>query len=175
MGGKNNNAINNAGSKKINVIAEKFVYRLKEIYVQEKQQESNINKKTPSSHGNKSVNGSKNNGNGKHCSNKFVVLEDYNEEGMKKSSNKEEKNEIEFFMKQKLQPTPYETSKWFHVMVNYFKDSWKRMIDKELTNDDNKDIIEEFNGKCMMENEIEEMEEVKDAELQWVGILMCWL
>ncbi|GKE41299.1 RNA-directed DNA polymerase, eukaryota, reverse transcriptase zinc-binding domain protein [Tanacetum coccineum] len=41
--------------------------------------------------------------------------------------------------------------------------SWKRMIDKELTHDDNEDVIEELNGRCMMENEIEGMEECNSS------------
>ncbi|GKC67100.1 RNA-directed DNA polymerase, eukaryota, reverse transcriptase zinc-binding domain protein [Tanacetum coccineum] len=35
------------------------------------------------------------------------------------------KKEVDYFITQKLQPTPCETNKWSHKMVNYFKDRWE--------------------------------------------------
>ncbi|GJY14654.1 hypothetical protein Tco_0385076 [Tanacetum coccineum] len=52
-------------------------------------------------------------------------------------------------------PTPSETSKWTHKMVNYFKDKLNNMNDNlEIYNEG--DVLEDSgqNGKCMEENEI---------------------
>ncbi|GKE84384.1 RNA-directed DNA polymerase, eukaryota, reverse transcriptase zinc-binding domain protein, partial [Tanacetum coccineum] len=60
------------------------------------------------------------------------------------------KKEVDYFVQQKLQPTPFETSKWSQDMINYYKESWERMIDKGSIEDDPEDVLEELNGNCML-------------------------
>ncbi|GKE42826.1 hypothetical protein Tco_1470110 [Tanacetum coccineum] len=70
--------------------------------------------------------------------------------------NNEQKREVEFFINQKLQPTPAETSKWSYRMVNYFKDRSESM-NSYIEISDEEDVLEDTGhaGKSMEENEID--------------------
>ncbi|GKF64752.1 hypothetical protein Tco_0188200, partial [Tanacetum coccineum] len=120
---------------------------------QAKVMESNRGKHNGNSQGKHSANGSKIDAKGKQSSNKFAVLKECNEEYT-------------------LQPTPFETSKWSHQLINYFKERWEAAYDKEgLDNEDEDEhVLEELSGKCFIENEVEGMEEAKGVELLWAGI-----
>ncbi|GJX53395.1 RNA-directed DNA polymerase, eukaryota, reverse transcriptase zinc-binding domain protein [Tanacetum coccineum] len=87
-------------------------------------------------------------------SNKYVVLEDLGE-NVGCDIDVSQKKEVEYFVNQKLQPTPFETSKWSHKMVKYFKDKWEEMKDS-IEIDDEEEVIEDTGqiGKSMYENEI---------------------
>ncbi|GJV84366.1 hypothetical protein Tco_1524264 [Tanacetum coccineum] len=99
---------------------------------------------------------------GKLSTNKFVVLADYNDEVKGMNINADQRKEVDFFVQQKLQPTPFKTSKWSQDMVNYYKESWERMIDKGNIEDDTEDSLEELNGNCIVMNEIEGMSKGND-------------
>ncbi|GJZ19875.1 RNA-directed DNA polymerase, eukaryota, reverse transcriptase zinc-binding domain protein [Tanacetum coccineum] len=107
----------------------------------------------------KPVNGTSNGLKGTQSKNKYAILEDCDDEGNRKKLNKEQVNEVEYFVKQRMQPTPFETSKWSHEMVKFFKDSWERMIDKGQNKEETEDVMEDLNGNGMMVNEIEGMAE----------------
>ncbi|GKA57377.1 hypothetical protein Tco_0756565 [Tanacetum coccineum] len=81
------------------------------------------------SQGKNTANGSNSDGKGNQGSNKFVVLEDCNDDDIGMRLNKEQKNEMG-------------------------DDS-----DKGITNNDDEDVIEELSGKCIIENEIEGIKE----------------
>ncbi|GJT69872.1 hypothetical protein Tco_1029158 [Tanacetum coccineum] len=96
---------------------------------------------------------------GMKSSNKYVVLEDCNDEDIVVRLKEERKKEVEYLVNQRLEPTPFETSKWSHLMVNYFKERWEESTDKGVADDDDEDVIDDLNGECMMVNEIDGMEE----------------
>ncbi|GJU01457.1 RNA-directed DNA polymerase, eukaryota, reverse transcriptase zinc-binding domain protein [Tanacetum coccineum] len=93
--------------------------------------------------------------------------------------NKEHKKDVDFFVDQGIQPTLGETSKWTQLMVTYFKERWEEKINKVLTDDDEEDVIEELNGKGIMENEIEGLEDgstsksVTERPSSSVAIVKC--
>ncbi|GKE35666.1 hypothetical protein Tco_1454988, partial [Tanacetum coccineum] len=68
--------------------------------------------------------------NGTPVKNKYAVKDECDDEGNGRKLNQDQVNEVEYFVKQRLQPTPFETNKWSHEMVNFFKDRWEKMIDK---------------------------------------------
>ncbi|GKB26480.1 zinc knuckle CX2CX4HX4C containing protein [Tanacetum coccineum] len=59
----------------------------------------------------KPAKGSSNGHIGTQTKNKFFVLKDCDDEGQKWKLNKEQMNEVEYFVHQRLQPTPFETGK----------------------------------------------------------------
>ncbi|GJX69518.1 RNA-directed DNA polymerase, eukaryota, reverse transcriptase zinc-binding domain protein [Tanacetum coccineum] len=93
----------------------------------------------------------------KKSNNRFAVL---NEDEEETELNSEQKKEVDFFVNLKLQPTPFETNKWTHSMVNYFKTRWERLTESEIVNDGCEDVLEEVTGigKCMADNEVLVME-----------------
>ncbi|GJZ45128.1 pentatricopeptide repeat-containing protein [Tanacetum coccineum] len=139
---KGRNAENKEGNKKYHENTVKYAYRPKkaEIPVQ-----NNVNNGTSNAKNGPNIpttdklsSGFK----GKQNTNKYAVLADYNEEGMGKKINAKQMAEVDYFVKQKLQPTPFETSKWSHKLVNYYKESWERMIDKGDKVEDIEDNME---------------------------------
>ncbi|GKE05571.1 RNA-directed DNA polymerase, eukaryota, reverse transcriptase zinc-binding domain protein [Tanacetum coccineum] len=113
---------------KKNVISENFAYRPKGNQFHGKHMDSSKEMQNASSQGKNTANGSKSDDKGKQSSNKFAVLKDYNDDDIGIRLNKEQKNEVDFFVNQKLQPTLFEISKWSHLMVNYFKDKWGMVL-----------------------------------------------
>ncbi|GKD68706.1 RNA-directed DNA polymerase, eukaryota, reverse transcriptase zinc-binding domain protein [Tanacetum coccineum] len=91
---------------------------------------------------------------GTQTKNKFSVLEYCDDEGHKWKLNKEQMNKVEYFFHQRLQPTPFETGKWTHEMVNFFKDIWEKIIDKGQKEAKIEDVMEDLNGNGIMEYEI---------------------
>ncbi|GJU56285.1 hypothetical protein Tco_1229999 [Tanacetum coccineum] len=80
-------------------------------------------------------------------------VKDRREYGVEIDCNR--RNEFDFFISQKLYPTPFETSKWSHEMVNYFKARWESMnVNSEIYEEE--DVLEDINydGKYIEENEI---------------------
>nr|GEY62002.1 hypothetical protein [Tanacetum cinerariifolium]GEY82923.1 hypothetical protein [Tanacetum cinerariifolium] len=77
------------------------------------------------------------------CANKFAVLDGYDDENGK-GLNSEQKNEVNFFTNQKLQPTLFETSKWSHLMVDYFKDRLEEVTNYGKEDDDIEEVLEDI-------------------------------
>ncbi|GJY17405.1 RNA-directed DNA polymerase, eukaryota, reverse transcriptase zinc-binding domain protein [Tanacetum coccineum] len=104
---------------------------------------------------------SSNNGNSKRTSpikecNQFAVLDGY-DDGIKREINSDQKKEVEYFINQRLQPSPFEINKWSNKVVNYFKSRWEEMNVCEDLNDDIEDVMKDTSGsgKFMGEDEIE--------------------
>ncbi|GJR37132.1 RNA-directed DNA polymerase, eukaryota, reverse transcriptase zinc-binding domain protein [Tanacetum coccineum] len=157
--GRSNFGVNIAGSR-MTVNNEKFVYKPKENQKFDNQEKSNIGNQN-TNHGKKNASeGKGNEGSGSVQSpNKFSALGEGMANKLGNRLNKEHKKDVDFFVDQGIQPTPGETSKWTQLMVTYFKERWEEKINKVLTDDDEEDVIEELNGKGIMENEIEGLED----------------
>nr|GEW17516.1 zinc knuckle CX2CX4HX4C [Tanacetum cinerariifolium] len=128
--GRRYNLNNNDGKNK-NVTVEKYAYRPRE-------KQSHVNH----------IESNKENQNASNC----------NEEETGIRLDQEQRKEVDYFMDQRLQPTPFEISKWSHLIVNYFKDRWEDGYDIGLAGNDD-DVIEELSGTCIIDNEIKGMEE----------------
>nr|GEW11949.1 hypothetical protein [Tanacetum cinerariifolium] len=74
----------------------------------------------------------------------------HNDEGSGRNINAEQKKEVDYFVQQELQPTPFETSKWSLEMVNYYKENWEMMVDKGSIEEDTEGVLEELNGNCVV-------------------------
>nr|GEW95362.1 RNA-directed DNA polymerase, eukaryota, reverse transcriptase zinc-binding domain protein [Tanacetum cinerariifolium] len=87
-------------------------------------------------------------------SNKYAMLEDLGE-NVGCDIDVSQKKEVEYFINQKLQPTPFETSKWSYKIVKYFKDKWEEMKDS-IEIDDEEEVMEDTcqTGKSVYENKI---------------------
>nr|GEX46196.1 hypothetical protein [Tanacetum cinerariifolium] len=123
---KGRNKENKEGNKWYNGNNVKYAYRLKQTDILEKEKKNsgkaNENKEPQMIKNMKTNNGS----NGKLCSNKYAALADHNDEGSGRNINVEQKNEVNYFVQQKLQPTPFEISKWSLEMK--LKEWQKEMI-----------------------------------------------
>nr|GEV45554.1 hypothetical protein [Tanacetum cinerariifolium] len=159
---KGRNEENKEGNKGYNGNNVKYAYRPKQMDILKKEKKNsgkaNEKKKPQIIQNMKTNNGS----NGKLCSNKYAVLADHNDEGSGRNINAEQKNEVDYFVQQKLQPTLFETSKWSLGMVNYYKESWEMMVDKGSIEEDTEDVLEELNGNCVVMNEVKGMAEGDD-------------
>ena len=74
---------------------------------------------------------------------------------MEKVISDAQRKEVEYFIDNKLQPTPIEISKWSQDMERYFKEKWDEKFEcREVS--DGEEVLEETsqNGKCMFENEV---------------------
>ncbi|GJX32066.1 hypothetical protein Tco_0241921 [Tanacetum coccineum] len=131
-----------------------------------KMQENHKGEQNDNRQGKQTPNGSKSDAKGKQNSNKFDVLEDCNDDSMVMRLTKEQKKEVEYFVSQKMQPTPFETSKWSHHMINYFKERWEADQNKEISDNDEEDAMEDISRAYIMENEVEGMEEVESLQEQ---------
>ncbi|GKF11602.1 hypothetical protein Tco_0049528, partial [Tanacetum coccineum] len=123
-----------------------------------KLQENHKGEQNDNRQGKQTPNGSKSGAKGKQNSNKFDVLKDCNDDSMVMRLTKEQKKEVEYFVSQKMQPTPFETSKWLHHMINYFKERWEADQNKEISDNDEEDAMEDISRAYIMENEVEGME-----------------
>ncbi|GKC34598.1 hypothetical protein Tco_1046982 [Tanacetum coccineum] len=87
-------------------------------------------------------------------SNMFAVLERMGE-NIGDEMDSVQKNEVEYFLNQRLQPTPLKTSKWSQTMIRYFKDRWGESS-KQNENVDEEEVMEDIwqIGRSMGMNEI---------------------
>nr|GEW31099.1 RNA-directed DNA polymerase, eukaryota, reverse transcriptase zinc-binding domain protein [Tanacetum cinerariifolium] len=91
---------------------------------------------------------------------KYDKVQGWNRQGngnckTKPNINTTQAKEVEYFVNQKLQPQPFETSKWSYKMVKYFKDK-KEEIKDNIEIDDEEKVMEDTGQirKSMYENEI---------------------
>ncbi|PWA78354.1 hypothetical protein CTI12_AA213790 [Artemisia annua] len=88
-------------------------------------------------------------------SNKFSALDSL-EDNLGNEINDVQRKEVDYFINNKMQPTPLEISKWSQDMERYFKERWDEKYNSGVINDGD-EVLEELsqNGKCMVENKVE--------------------
>ncbi|GKB02678.1 probable L-cysteine desulfhydrase, chloroplastic [Tanacetum coccineum] len=150
--------VNNYAGMKRNPTTKKFAYRPKSNQNQASQMGNNVDVQRSNIQSKNNENGSKIGERRKSNTNMYALLADCNEDGNGSVLNQDQKKEVDFFVFQKIQPTPSETSKWSHLMVNYFKDRWEKCNDMGYASNEEEDVIDGINEARIIDNEIECME-----------------